>query len=163
MVSRFGNLTISQQSWVNFLRGFAFVPVRAPPPLWSFTMSNYLPNMRVGDDYSIKLIVQNPDKTPQNITGFKFWLTLKTSFALDDAAATLQFITTVGHNPNDNAAAGECYIYIDGEQTKTIPAGSYYYDIQQKTLDGGITTIVPPIEDYKDKITVVPEVTRAIA
>jgi hypothetical protein len=126
-------------------------------------MSNYLPNIRAGDDYSIKLIVQKPDLTLQNITGYKFWLTLKTSFALNDAEATLQFITTVGSNPNDNAAAGECYIYVSGAQTKTIPAGSYYYDIQQKTLDGGITTIVPPIEDYKDKIIVVPEITKAIA
>jgi hypothetical protein len=126
-------------------------------------MSNYLPDFRVGDDYSIKLIVKDETGAPQNITGYKFWITLKTSFALDDAAASLQFITTVGNNPNDNAGAGECYIYINGATTKTIPTGSYYYDIQQKTANGAITTVIPPIEDYKDKITVIPEITRATA
>ena len=126
-------------------------------------MSSYLPDMRVGDDYTIQLTVADENQLAVNITGYKFWFTMKSAFTDLDAAAVLQFSTTVGDNANDDAVNGICFISVPASQTKTIPTGSYYYDIQQKTATGGLTTVLPPIAEYKDKITVIPEITKATA
>jgi hypothetical protein len=125
-------------------------------------MAKYLPDLRVGDDYSIELTVKNLSGNAQNITGYKFWLTLKSSFDLSDANAELQFSSTAGDNPNDEPVNGICFLYVPASITKNIPAGSYYYDIQQKAgANGGLSTVLPPVADYKDKIIVVPQITRA--
>jgi hypothetical protein len=125
-------------------------------------MAKYLPDFRVGDDYPIELTIKDLNGNAQNITGYKFWLTLKSSFDLDDASAELQFISTVGDNPNDQPLSGICFLYVPASITKDIPAGSYYYDIQQKAgVNGGLSTVIPPVVDYKDKVIVVPQITRS--
>ena len=127
-------------------------------------MSNYLPDMRAGDDYNIQLTVNDLAGVPVNITGYKFWFTVKTSFSDLDANAIFQFVTTVGDNANDVALSGICFISVPAAVTKLIAAGSYFYDIQQKAgVSGGLTTVLPPTSDYKDKLVVIPEITRAIS
>lgn len=126
-------------------------------------MSNYIHIMRAGDDYNLKLVAEL-DGVPIDITGYKYWFTVKSAFSNLDSEAVLQFPTVVGDNPNDVAASGVCYISIPGAITKNITAGSYFYDIQQLAgINGGISTVLPPATDYKDKLIVIPEVTQAIS
>lgn len=125
-------------------------------------MSSYLPDMRAGDNYKIKLTITDSLLIPIDITGYKFWLTLKSAFTDLDVASVLQFTTTVGSNVNDVALSGVCIIDVPAASTKSIAEGNYFYDIQQITPLGDITTVMPPVADYKDRIKVVPEVTIAI-
>lgn len=124
-------------------------------------MAKYLPDMRAGDDYNIKLRILDNNSNVVDITGYKFWLTLKSSFEETDNLAVLQFNTIAGYNNNDDPTQGICYLAVPAALTKPIAAGSYYYDIQQE-VGTNVTTVLPPVADYKDKIIVVPEVTRAI-
>jgi hypothetical protein len=124
-------------------------------------MAKWIPDFRVGDDYNIKLTVNDVAGIAVDITGYKFWLTLKASYDNSDAQAAMQFVTTVGDNVNDEALNGICYLTVPASVTKQVPVGRYYYDIQQK-VGSSITTVLPPIADYKDKVVVVPEVTEAI-
>lgn len=124
-------------------------------------MAKYLPDMRVGDEYNITLTVNDTNNVAVDITGYEFWFTMKTAFEDLDNAAVLQFKTTAGDNVNDDVVNGICYLTVPASMTKVVPVGKYFYDIQQK-VGTSITTVLPPVEDYKDKISVVPEVTKAI-
>ena len=124
-------------------------------------MAKYLPDMRAGDDYNIKLVINDSTGTAKNITGYKFWLTLKAAISDADTAAALQFSTTAGDNVNDDLPNGICYMAVPAAMTKLIVSGEYRYDIQQR-VGNSLTTVLPPIADYKDKLTVIPEITRAI-
>ena len=124
-------------------------------------MAKYIPDFRVGDSYKLSLVVKDEFGVAVDITGYVFWLTLKAAFTDADVDAVLQFKTTVGDNPSDDALNGICNLYVPAADTKAVPVGKYFYDIQQ--LAGtDITTILPPVEDYKDKLSVLPEVTVAI-
>ncbi len=126
-------------------------------------MAKYLPDLRAGDDYPITLTVKDNAGAARDITGYKFWLTFKSSFDLSDADAELQFVTTAGDNVNDDLIGGICVLYVPAATTALIPVGSYYYDIQQKSgVAGGLSTVLPPVADYKDKILVVPQVTVSV-
>jgi len=124
-------------------------------------MAKYIPDLRAGDDYNLKLTVNDIAGLPVDITGYKFWLTLKSSYEDLDSAAVLQFSTTVGDNADDVALSGICHITVPASLTKPIPAGKYFYDIQQK-VGTNLTTVLPPIADYKDKVIVIPELTISI-
>ena len=124
-------------------------------------MAKYLPDMRAGDDYNVKLVIKDVAGVAKDITGYKFWLTLKASISDADAAAALQFSTTAGDNVNDDIANGICYMAVPAIMTKGIIPGEYRYDIQQR-VGTALSTVLPPIADYKDKLIVIPEITRAI-
>jgi hypothetical protein len=126
-------------------------------------MAKYIHDFRVGDDYSLKLTCNDSTGTAIDITDYKFWITLKSSFDDLDSEAVLQFVTTVGDNADDDPLNGIAHIYVPNGITKSIPSGKYFYEVQQKTASGAIKTIVPPVEDYKDKVFVAPELTRAVA
>ena len=120
-------------------------------------MANYLEDIRQGDDYTLKVNFGAND-----ITGFEFWLTLKNDFEDTDANAVLQVTSVAGSDPGDDPTHGIAYIRILASQTKQIIPGSYIYDLQVKTTSGLINTIIPPNSDYKDRVKVIPEVTKAI-
>lgn len=120
-------------------------------------MATYLQDIRQGDDYVVKLNFG----TTNNITGFEFWLTLKSDFDLPDSDAALQFMTTAGDYVGDDPLHGIAYLVVPAAITGDTEAGCYYYDLQCKTPTGLITTIVPPVDRYKDRITIAPEVTKA--
>lgn len=124
-------------------------------------MAKYLPDMRQGDDYNIKLVIKDSTGAVKDITGYKFWLTLKASLSDADSAAALQFSTIAGDNVNDDLPNGICYMAVPASMTKEVVPGEYRYDIQQR-VGNAITTVLPPIADYKDKLIVVPEITKAI-
>ena len=117
----------------------------------------HLPNMRQGDDYTVE--IKYPIGT--NITGFKFYLTLKASFDDLDAAAILQYSQVVGDNILDDALNGVLFFSVPASITATVAAGSYYYDFQQISIGGQVETLMPPIDDHKHKLIVIPQVTRA--
>ena len=75
-------------------------------------MALFLEDVRQGDDYSVELIVKDADGNPQNITGYKFWLTFMSSFDLTYEQAELKYVKDAGDDENDNVANGICYIYI---------------------------------------------------
>lgn len=120
-------------------------------------ISKHLPNIRQGDDYAFA--VAYPNAT--NITGFKFYLTLKNSFDDLDSAAVLQHSVVVGSHPLDDVLNGNAVFFIPASITATVPRGNYYYDFQAIDNSGGILTIAPPETDYKYKLQVIPQVTRA--
>ncbi len=116
-----------------------------------------IPSIRNGDDY--RLQIQYAVVT--DITGYKFWLTLKKDFSDTDEAAVLHVSTVAGNYPMDDPTNGICYLHIPSDVTATLPAGSYYYDLQVKSTANEITTILPPIDDYRARVFVIPQVTRA--
>lgn len=125
-------------------------------------MAAFIPDMRVGDEYTLK--IQYPAGT--NITGYKFWLTLKTNAADLDAAAALQYSTVAGDQPSDEVLNGIAYMVIPSSIMKAVVAGEYLYDVQAKkpgAAGEGIKTLLPPINATDDVVTVFQEITRAIA
>lgn len=122
-------------------------------------MALYLKDFRQGDTVTIKIDYG----TGVNISGFKFWLTLKTNFTDEDVSAALQHSTTAGDTASDDVANGIAYLIIPASLTKNVTPNKYYYDLQALAPSGDIKTIIPPVEDYKDRVLVIPEVTKAIA
>jgi len=119
-------------------------------------MSDYITDFRQGDSKVIKIEYG----TGVDITGWKFWFTMKTE--LDASTIIAQVSTTAGDDALDDVLNGLVYITLDSSTSYDITPGKYYYDVQ--VSKGGnppvIKTILPPIEDYKDKITVVPGLTK---
>jgi hypothetical protein len=114
-------------------------------------VAKHLSDFRVGDTFRIK--IQYPAGT--SLTGYKHWITLKTSF--DAATAALSVETTFGDHTAD--ADNVAYLEATPAQTALIAAGKYVYDVQAKAPNGDIVTLMPPVEDYGDRITVRPQVT----
>lgn len=117
-------------------------------------MAKYLEDFRAGDTVTIRI-----DYGAVDITGWKFWFTLKSKF--DDASPVAQAVTTAGTGGLDDAVNGICYLTMPSDVTKTIPAGKYVYDVQ-RAIDGSppdVKTLIPPVADYKDKLEVVDGVT----
>ena len=98
-----------------------------------------------------------------DITGWEFWFTIRSDF--DDADPVAQAHTTAGDDANDDVTAGLAHITLDSDVSALIEAGKYYYDL--RVSKGGtppiIKTLFPPIDDYKDKITIIPSVTKVSA
>lgn len=115
-------------------------------------MAAQFPDLRRGDTRRVK--IQYPTGT--DVTGWKFWFTMKASFEDTDENAILQVTTTAGDEDDDDPTAGTVYLPIDVD----CAAGSYYWDIQTKTADGEIITILPSPARYAEKITVIPDVTQ---
>lgn len=121
-------------------------------------MANWMQDIRQGDDYVLKVDFG----IGNDITGFEFWLTLKESFDESDAQAVLQFHTVAGDYLGDDPTHGIVYLVIPAVQTKAAIPGLYLYDLQCKDTSGQISTIIPPVEDYKDRVRLIPEVTQGV-
>ena len=119
-------------------------------------MGTYVKDFRQGETKTIKINYGSGC----DITGWKFWFTLRKEF--NDTTFVAQATHTAGDDPNDDVANGLCYITMDSDVSELIPAGKYYYDV--RVSKGGtppvIRTIIPPIDDYKDKVEVVESVTK---
>jgi len=114
-----------------------------------------LPDFRAGDTVRIKL--QYPSGT--DLTGYRFWLTLKKDFADPDPGA-MQVETTAGDHAEDDPENGIVYLVADPSDTD-IPPDKYYWDIQAKSPGGEVTTLAPAPTDYKHRVNCVPGVTAA--
>lgn len=87
--------------------------------------------------------------------GYKHWLTLKTSFDAETPALAVE--STFGDHTADSANIA--YLEATPAATALLTAGKYIYDVQAKAPNGDILTLLPPVEDYADKIAVRPQVT----
>ena len=116
----------------------------------------HLPDLRQGDDYSIE--IKYPAGT--DITGFRFYFTLKNSFDELDADAVLQYSTTAGSGTLDTPLLGSCVMTVPAASTASVAPGGYFYDLQAADNGGHVVTLVPPLSDYNHKLVVIPQVTR---
>lgn len=121
------------------------------------TTTNHLLSIRQGDDYKIDFRLKNS----ADITGMRFFLTLKKSFDDSDSDAVLQHLHIAGEGIDDDAENGYCRIIVPAEKTTEIPAGKYFYDFQMTSAFGEVFTILPKPEEYKVRLQVIPQVTRA--
>jgi hypothetical protein len=129
-------------------------------------MSDYLPDLRQGDEYTLCIDMANDGVNPTDLTGYKAWFTLKKDFADLDSQAALQFSSVAGDNASDTPLLGKIYLVIPSSIMSNVEAGVYFYDVQVKRpgADGeGIKTLLPPWDNPLDTIQVLAQVTRAIA
>lgn len=98
-----------------------------------------------------------------NITGYKFWMTIKSELANADAQAIVQIFKVVGEGVSDDAENGIVFIELTKQQSDSLVAGKYYYDVQMQTPSGDIKTILPEPSKYKERLVVVSQVTRVSA
>lgn len=115
-------------------------------------MSRLLGEYRQGDTWDI-LITFKSDDLPIDISGHTFTLTLVEDF---DEAPVLQRTIVVSEA---QGTQGICLIKVPPELTSAVPAGKFYWDVQEETPNGRITTVLPSPEEYKDRFVVRPDAT----
>lgn len=120
-------------------------------------MSQFIPDIRQGGAYHLK--IEYPHGT--NITGFKFWLTLKRRFADLDNAAVFQKVITVTENAD--SLIGVEWFSLSAQETSQVPVGEYVWDLKGKSPTDDPQTLLPPLEYFDDKIKVTPTATRALS
>ena len=114
-------------------------------------MAKYLQDIRQGDSRTIRINYG----VGFDISGWTFYFTMKKD--LNVVANDLEVTTTVGNHDEDDGPNGIVNIYVSATSTGALDPDSYYYSI--KRTDGGTQpdqkTILPPIEDYKDRLKIV--------
>lgn len=88
-----------------------------------------------------------------DITGWKFYFILRED--LGDDSNILQVSTTAGDNALDDILNGLVHITVTAAETGALTPGKYYYAVKVDKTAGVIWTLVPPIEDAKDRVEVV--------
>lgn len=116
----------------------------------SFTLHDLNPLVR-GDDWSIKLVLTQ-DGSVLDITGYTYYLTLKSDIDDTDVNAAIQVTAS---STGSNATNGILYITADSADTATLEEKTYHYDIQQIDDAGLIQTLLI------GKVRVIKDVTRA--
>ncbi len=115
-------------------------------------MATYIEDFRQGDT---KVFVIDYGKGV-DITDWKFYFILRDE--LDDTENALQVMVTAGDNVLDDVANGLVHITVSATESAALTPKKFYYAV--KVDKGGtpavIWTLVPPIEDAKDRVTVVP-------
>jgi hypothetical protein len=114
-------------------------------------MSDYIQNFRQGNTKVIKIDYGKG----VDVTGWKYYFTLKNE--IDDVTNVHQTMTTAGDNALDDINNGLAFLTVDSTASALIPVGKYFWSI---VVDKGgsppvITTILPPIDDWKDKLEIV--------
>lgn len=117
----------------------------------SYTARDLEPLVR-GDDWSIKLTITSGG-SPVDITGYTYYMTLKADIDSADPGD----IQTTASSVGADATAGILYIDFSKDDTSTLAAKTYKYDIQQRDDTGNIQTL------FIGNVKVVKDVTRTIA
>ena len=114
-------------------------------------MAKYLQDIRQGDSRTIRIDYG----TGFIITGWTFYFTMKLD--IDQVSADVEISTNVGDHAEDDALNGIVNIYVPDTVTAALAPNSYYYSIKRSDNDAtpDIKTILPPIDDYKDRLKVV--------
>lgn len=84
----------------------------------------------IGDDRDYDFAVLDSAGDPEDVTGWAFWFTVKTSAADADADALFQLTSADAQIVVDVAAAGAGRILVRAAHTKGQPAGKYAFDFQ---------------------------------
>lgn len=90
-----------------------------------------------GDDETFDITIKDSDGNAVDISGYKFWITVKHKATDADADAVIGPKT----GSVTNAANGEAQIPLTNSETD-VDAVKYIYDIQQKDASNKITTLV---------------------
>lgn len=115
--------------------------------------SKDLPPFVRGDDWTIKLNIKDSNKQAVDITGYTYYMTLKSDIDSADPGDLQTTASSVGAD----ATSGILYINFTNVQTNTLESKTYNYDIQQRDDTGTIQTL------FIGKVKVVKDVTRTIA
>lgn len=119
-------------------------------------MAKYIEDFRAGDTVKIKLDYG----IAQDLTGFKWWLTLKAEFAADDFEAELKVEKVAGDHADDDETHGVVWLVVPSSETISLTPGKYLYDLTEKAASGDIRTLFPAATDYLDRVKIVPRVTQ---
>ena len=93
-----------------------------------------------GDDKTINLTFKDGSAVAIDITDWTVFFTVKEDRAVPDAQADLQKVVTVHTDPD----AGLSAITLDATDTDDL-SGNYFYDIQVRTDEGKIMTVLSGI------------------
>lgn len=121
-------------------------------------MAKELKDFRQGDTKIIRIDYG----TGVDITGFKFWFSLRKEF--DDTTPVSQTSTTAGNHSLDDVANGLAYIQLESDDSSLIPVDKYYWDVQAADTSSPpiVTTLLPTVKLVKDKIAVLEQVTKTV-
>lgn len=89
-----------------------------------------------GDTYPLSIDLDDSDGSEIDISGWKFWLTVKEGRFDDDSEAIVQKSTT----SHVDAANGETELVLDSSDTEGLNGGKFY-DVQVKKSNGDIQTL----------------------
>ncbi len=84
----------------------------------------------IGDDTDYDFQVIASDGTPEDVTGWAFWFTVKSAATDSDAEAVLQLTSAAGRILLDAPASGLCRIRIHSSDTKALLPGRFLFDLQ---------------------------------
>jgi len=101
-----------------------------------------------GDSENIVTTVKDSAGVGIDITGFTFWLTIKTLESDADAVAVIQKEVTTHTTPTSGITT-----FVLSNTDTDIEATDYQYDIQMKNTTGEITTLVRGTFVVKQDIT----------
>ncbi|AAU90975.1 hypothetical protein [Methylococcus capsulatus] len=115
-------------------------------------MGKYLPDIRQGDTYRVR--IRYPKGS--NIAGYIHWLALRTAIGTEPPLLLLRSV--VGEHPSDQPEDGIAYLEATPEQTAALPANKRcVYGLLAKTPSGEVKTLRPPLKDpLDDRILIVP-------
>ncbi len=108
-----------------------------------------------GDTWTTKFTLTDANDVAIDITGFTFWLTLKT--LKTDADPGVAQVETAAGSPD--AALGIIFMTISNTVTNNLAPGKYHYDLQQVDDQSppNIQTLLI------GRVTVATDITRSIA
>jgi hypothetical protein len=118
-----------------------------------FDMTTKKLTLTRGDSRTYTLTFKDADQVAYNITGWVIYFTLKTNENVADASASLRKIVTSHTSPTTGVTA----VALIPTDTDSLTAREYYYDIQVKTNDNKIYTVM------KGKFILEGDVTRGTA
>ena len=126
-------------------------------------MGKHLKDFRQGDTYvfGVEQIATDDQgvETPVDLSGSRLTLSLTSAF---DEPPVFTFSKIAGDHITDKPAEGLIKMVLTSEFTRLIPAGKYYFDVQLEMPDGTVSTVLPPLEDYKDRVQVIPDISDEI-
>ena len=99
-----------------------------------------LDNQVRGDTWILTFNIQTSAGAPENITGYDYWLTLKSAIDDTDAEADLQIGPVTAGSPN--ASLGILEIIVTPEQSETLEAKTYFYDLQEVNSSNEVSTLL---------------------
>lgn len=102
-----------------------------------------------GDDLPLSLNMTLNFDTVLDITGYKFYFTLKDSKADPDNEALISLEWTTHSAPTQ----GKTEFVIPSSSTVNLKPGQYYWDIQFKTPSGSVRTVVDGIAELIEQVT----------
>ena len=92
-----------------------------------------------GDDWTIKFTLRQSSGQALDITGFYYWMTLKSNIDAADPGDAQVGPISAG---SPDAASGIIYITFPKTQTAILTPGTYHYDLQQVDNLGSVQTLL---------------------